>query len=57
MYMSVLAAYTLAHQKRASDHIIDYCEPPCGCWELNSRPPEEHPVLLSAERTLQPVEK
>jgi hypothetical protein len=25
------------HQKRASDPITDGCEPPCGCWELNSR--------------------
>ncbi|CAO2580696.1 hypothetical protein LEMLEM_LOCUS1572, partial [Lemmus lemmus] len=25
-----------AHQKRASDLITDGCEPPCGCWELNS---------------------
>ena len=25
-----------AHQKRASDLIIDGCEPPCGFWELNS---------------------
>jgi len=24
------------HQKRASDLITDGCEPPCGCWELNS---------------------
>jgi len=24
------------HQKRASDLSTDGCEPPCGCWELNS---------------------
>jgi hypothetical protein len=24
------------HQKRASAPITDGCEPPCGCWELNS---------------------
>jgi hypothetical protein len=24
------------HQERASDLIIDGCEPPCGCWDLNS---------------------
>ena len=24
------------HHKRASDPITDGCEPPCGCWELNS---------------------
>ena len=25
------------------------CEPPCGCWELNSGPSEEQSVLLPAE--------
>jgi hypothetical protein len=34
--------------KRASDPITDGCEPPCGCWELNSGP-------LSRERA-QPVD-
>ena len=24
-----------AGQKRAQDLIIDGCEPPCGCWEVN----------------------
>ena len=42
------------HQKRASDPISDGCEPPCDCWELNSGPPEEQLVLLTAERSLQP---
>ena len=32
------------HQKRASDPITNGCEPPCGCWELNSGPLEEQPV-------------
>ena len=43
-----------AGQKRAPDLIIDGCEPPCGCWELNSRPLEEQKVLLTAEPSLQP---
>jgi hypothetical protein len=30
LYLSTL------HQKRASDLIKDGCEPPCGCWDLNS---------------------
>ena len=34
------------HQKRASDPITDGCEPPCGCWELNSGPLGEQSVLL-----------
>ena len=48
MYMSALSACTPAGQKRASDPGIDGCEPPCGCWELNSRPLEEKTVLLTA---------
>jgi hypothetical protein len=40
-------------QKRASDPITDGCEPPCGCWELNSGPLEEQSVLLTTEPSLQ----
>jgi hypothetical protein len=29
--------------------ITDGCEPPCGCWDLNSWPPEEPSVFLTAE--------
>ena len=29
--------------------ITDGCEPPCGCWALNSWPPEEQSVLLTTE--------
>ena len=32
------------HQKRATDSIIDSCEPPCGCWELISGHLEEQLV-------------
>jgi hypothetical protein len=42
------------HQKRASDLIMDGCEPPCGCWNLNSGPSEEQSVLLPAESSRQP---
>ena len=42
-----------AHQKRASDLITDGCEPPCGCWDLNSGPLEEQSVLLTTEPSLQ----
>jgi hypothetical protein len=41
------------HQKRASDLITDGCQPPCGCWDLNSGPLEEQSVLLTAEPSLQ----
>jgi hypothetical protein len=44
------------HQKRASDSITDGCEPPCGCWELNSGPLEEQSVLLTTEPSLQALE-
>ena len=43
------------HQKRTSDPITDGCEPPCGCWELNSGPLEEQSVLLTAEPSLLPL--
>jgi hypothetical protein len=43
------------YQKRASDPITDGCEPPCGCWKLNSGPLEEqHSVLLTTDPSLQP---
>jgi hypothetical protein len=42
------------HQKRASDPITDGCEPPCGCWELNSGALEKQSVLLTTELFLQP---
>jgi hypothetical protein len=44
------------HQKRASDSTTDGCEPPCGCWELNSGPLEEQSMLLTSEpSSLQPI--
>jgi hypothetical protein len=39
----------------ASNLITDGCEPPCGCWHLNSGPSEEQSLLLSAEPSLQPT--
>jgi hypothetical protein len=43
------------HQKRTSDLIMDGCEPPCGCWDLNSGLSEEQSVLLTTEPTLKPL--
>ena len=56
VYSILLPAYTLpTGQMRAPDLIIDGYKPPCGCWELNSRPLEVHPVvLLTTEPSLQP---
>ncbi|CAO2611376.1 hypothetical protein LEMLEM_LOCUS15124, partial [Lemmus lemmus] len=42
-------------QKRAPDPITDGCEPPYGCWELNSGPLEEQAMLLPSEPFLQPL--
>ena len=49
MYPIFLPVCLPAGQKRASDLISDGCEPPCGCWELNSGPLEEQAMLLTAE--------
>jgi hypothetical protein len=50
MYVSTLSLSSdVTHQKRALDPIRDGCEPPCGCWELNSVPLEEQSVLLTSE--------
>jgi hypothetical protein len=52
----IISKYTVAvfrqHQKKVSDLITDGCEPPCGCWDLNSGPLEEQSVLLTAEPSL-----
>jgi hypothetical protein len=52
VYRSTLSAC----QNWASDPITDGCEPPRGCWGLNSGPLEEQSVLLTAEPSLQPKE-
>ena len=31
----------ICRPEEAPDLITDGCEPPCGCWELNSGPLEE----------------
>jgi hypothetical protein len=49
--MYVHCGYT----QRAPDLIADGCEPPYGCWDLNSGPSEEQSVLLTAEQSLQPL--
>ena len=50
--MQVQCSCLQTPQKRASDLIIDGCESPCGCWDLNSAPWEEQPVLLTTEPSL-----
>ena len=43
--MSAIFACMPACQKLTSDPSIDGCEPPCGCWVLNSGLLEEQTVL------------
>jgi hypothetical protein len=55
IYLFNICEYTVAaFRHTASDPITDGCEPPCGCWDLNSGPVEEQSVLLTAEPSLQP---
>jgi hypothetical protein len=42
------------HCLQTSDSTIGGCEPPGGCWELNSSSLEEQSVLLTTEPSLQP---
>jgi hypothetical protein len=35
--------------------VVDSCDPPCECWELNLDPLEEQPVLLTAGPSFQPT--
>ena len=53
----IICKYTVVvfrHMKKASDLLMDGCESPCGCWDLNSRPLEEQSLLLTAEPSHQP---
>ena len=52
---SILSVCMPEGQKRAPDPITDGCEPPSGCWELNSGSLEEQAMLLTSEPSLQPV--
>jgi hypothetical protein len=54
IYLIYMRTLQLSHQKRASNLLIDGCEPSCGYWELNSAPLEEQSVLLTTELSLQP---
>ena len=39
----------------AGTGVTDNCKLPCGCWELNSGPLEEQPMLLTVESSFQPL--
>ena len=51
--MTAISAYKTACQKKALELIIYGCNPPCGCWELNSDPLGEQSVLLIVEQSRQ----
>jgi hypothetical protein len=46
LYVSTLSCLQTL-QKRASDLVTDGCEPPYGCWDLNSGPSEEQSGALT----------
>jgi len=52
-YVNTLSLSSDAPEEGIRSHYSG-CEPPCSCWELNSGPLEEQPVLLPAEPSLQP---
>jgi hypothetical protein len=57
IYLFIICKYTvfvLRYSKRALDFVTDGCEPPCGCWDLNSGPSEEQLALLTTEPSRQP---
>jgi hypothetical protein len=53
LYYAYVYTAAVFRQKRALDSIIHFCEPLCGCWELNSRPLEKQAVLLTSKPSLQ----
>jgi hypothetical protein len=46
----IICKYTVAVLMRASDLVMDGCEPPCGCGICT----QDQSVLLAAEPSLQP---
>ena len=47
LYVCIHCSCLQTHQKRVLDLIADGCEPPCGCWELNSGPLEDQDFVAS----------
>jgi hypothetical protein len=51
IYLFIICKYTVAvfrHSRRGSQiFFTDGCEPPCGCWDLNSGPSEEQSGALT----------
>jgi hypothetical protein len=53
--MSALSAYVPACHRGHQILLTDGCESPCGCWELNSAPLDELPVLLTESHFSSPL--
>jgi hypothetical protein len=53
IYLFIICVYTVAvfrHPGRGHQiFVTDSCEPPCGCWNLNSGPLKEQSALLTTE--------
>jgi hypothetical protein len=51
IYLFIICEYTVAvfrHSRRGHQiSLRDGCEPPCGCWDLNSGPSEEQSGALT----------
>ena len=47
-------AYMYVCVKVSDIGVMDSCELPCGCWELNLGPLEDQSMLLTTELSLQP---
>jgi hypothetical protein len=54
MWVHSLSLSSNTAEESIGDSITDGCELPFGCWELNSGPLKEQPVLLTTESSLQP---
>jgi hypothetical protein len=55
IYLLYVSTLLLSSDTPEKGIITDGCEPPCGCWDLNSGSPEELSVLLPTEPFLQPL--
>lgn len=53
MFLSALSACASSCRMRATHPIIDGCEMPSGCWELNPGSLRKKLALLTAEPSLQ----
>jgi hypothetical protein len=51
--MNVPNAWSEEHTGSPGTGVVDNCELPCGCWELNPGVLQEQPVFLTTESSLQ----